>query len=415
MKAEFISVGNEITLGQIVNTNVQYLADALTRYDVTAPYQVTVDDDPERISSAVKEAHRRSGLVCVLGGLGPTDDDKTLAATADGLGISTDIDEDYWTKLQAEFAREGRPMAAEVKREAAILKGATALPNPRGEALGSWYEDSQGVVVVLPGPPMEFKAMVDEELLPKVSAKFNDGAEVYSRMLHFLGRPEAVLMDEIKEVTQSTDDLAITSYVQPGEIQVRLTIHHATAEEAKQRLDACEKAIVAKERPYYFGTGDDVTMASQVVHGLRDRHLTITVAESLTGGLCQATICTVPGASNVFNGGFVTYAPAMKEKLIGVPHQTIEDYGVVSSQVAAAMAERSAKTVGADVGLGFTGVAGPDALEGHPAGTVWLGMAFKGRPTETKLLKLPSKASRQWIRTRAVQFGLQMVYNALQK
>lgn len=415
MKAELITVGNEITLGQIVNTNVQFLADALTRYDITAPFQVTVADDPQLISETVKQAHQHCQLVCVLGGLGPTDDDKTLAATAKGLGIETTIDEDYWAKLSQELARQGRPVAPEVKREAAILAGATPLANPRGEALGSWYQDDNGVVAVLPGPPMELRAMVSQELMPRVAKKFGNGEATASRMMHFLGRPEAVLMDEIKEATSGQPGLTITSYVQPGEIQVRITIHHATEAEAKHRLDSCEAAIIKKESQYYFGTGEDVTLASAVVHGLYQRGLTITAAESLTGGLCQATICSVPGASNVFNGGFVTYAPKLKEKLVGVPHQTIEDYGVVSSQVAAAMAEGSANHAGADVGLGFTGVAGPDALEGHPAGTVWLGMSFPGQATQTKLLKLPSKASRQWIRTRSVQFGLQMVYQALQK
>lgn len=415
MKAELITVGNEIALGQIANTNGQFLADALTRYDITAPYQVTVADDPELISSAVKAAHARCQLVCVLGGLGPTDDDKTLAATAKGLGVGITIDQQYWNQLSQELTRQGRPIAPEVKREAAILAGATPLSNPRGEALGSWYSDDQGVVAVLPGPPVELKAMVTAELLPKIAQKFGNGTAIASRMMHFLGRPEAVLMDEIKKATADQSGLAITSYVQPGEIQVRLTIHHATAAEAQSRLDACEKEIIKKEEQYYFGTGEDVSLASAVVHRLNQRGLTITAAESLTGGLCQATICSVPGASNVFNGGFVTYAPKLKEKLVGVPDQTIADYGVVSSQVAAAMAEGSASHAGADVGLGFTGVAGPDALEGHPAGTVWLGMSFPGQATKTKLLKLPSNASRQWIRTRAVQFGLQMVYQALQK
>lgn len=415
MKAEFITVGNEIVLGQIANTNIQFLADALTRYDMTAPYQVTVSDDPQLISQAVFEAHQRSRFVCVLGGLGPTDDDKTLAATAEGLGISTTTDDQYWQQLQAEIRRQNRVPAPELVEEAAILDGAEPLANPRGEALGSWYEDPRGVVVVLPGPPVELKAMVKQSLLPKVARKFGQGHAVISRMLHFLGRPEATLMDEIKEVTGDQEGLLITSYVQPGEIQVRLTIHHADIQQAKLQLDQCEQAIIEKEKPYYFGTGEDVTLASQVVHTLTKRHLTITAAESLTGGLCQATICSVPGASNVFKGGFVTYAPALKEKLVGVPQSTIDQYGVVSSQVAAAMAQGAAEHADSNIGLGFTGVAGPDDLEGHPAGTVWLGMAFADRPVQTKMLQLPKKSSRQWIRTRAVQFGLQMVYQALQK
>jgi nicotinamide-nucleotide amidase len=210
----------------------------------------------------------------------------------------------------------------------------------------------------------------------------------------------------------TTKQVVVTSYVQPNEIQVRLTVHGEIESKAEDLLDHAESEIIQAVGQYYFGTGNDLSLASEVVQRLKAKHLHITAAESLTGGLFQATICSVPGASNVFDGGLVTYAPIVKENLLGVPAETIDKFGVVSAETAEAMATHSQKMLHADIGVGFTGVAGPDSLEGQPAGTVWIGIAYPDH-TESFELHLSKQLGRQNIRMQSVQRALLRIYHGL--
>lgn len=417
MEAEIISIGTEIILGQIVNTNARFLADQLRRLDINAYWQTTTDDDPKRIQAAIRQAQKRAQLIFVCGGLGPTPDDQTMASTAKAIGVELALDDDQWQKIQADFTARQTQMTPENIKMAYYLKGGQPLSNPTGMAIGAYLNHQDHTYVVLPGPPREFKPMVTQSLIPLLKQQFGSGRAIYSHNLHFLGQPESLLMDEINQILVDAriDGVLATSYVQPGEIQVRLTIHDVTEDQALLRLTAAEQAIFKQLGQYCFGIGEHVTLATQVVKLLQEHHWTITSAESLTGGMFQSTICSVPGASKVFNGGFVTYAAQAKEQLLGVSPSIIDRYGVVSAQTAKAMAEGCQQKMNAKVGVSFTGVAGPDALENQPAGTVWIGIAIKGQPTQTWLLHLsPKMATRQWIRQRSVQMGLLYVYWALQ-
>ena len=415
MDAEIISVGTEIVLGQIVNTNAAYLANRLTQLDLPATYQTTVDDQSQRLERVINHALTRAQLVFVCGGLGPTADDVTMPTVAKALGKELWTDEEHWKWIQKTFEQRQIKMEPENIRQAQYPRGGEPLANPVGLALGCWYETKGKVVVVLPGPPAEFKAMVEKSLIPKLQQYFQTGKQITSRTLNFLGRPESQLMDEIEDATNDIPGISITSYVQPTAIQVRLTVRDLPVIEAEEKIDQAQKAILAVEEPFFFGVGDDLTLAKVVVEQLKNRGWKLTAAESLTGGMFQSTICSVPGASTVFNGGFVTYAASAKEKLLGIPHDTIDQYGVVSSETAAAMAEGCQRKLNVEVGIGFTGVAGPDMLEGQPAGTVWIGLAMKGRPTKTVQLHLASYVGRQAIRTLSVQYGLQLIYRELKK
>lgn len=413
MNAEIVTIGTEIALGQITNTNAQFLADQLSRAGVEVRWQTTTDDQPARIVQATRHALTRSDLVCVCGGLGPTADDTTMAAVANALGTSLALNDEHWQDIKQSLKPRVEEVPAENVRQAMYLKGGQWLPNPVGLALGALYEHDDHVVAVLPGPPREFKAMVTQELMPRLNKQYGTGKAIFSRTLHFFGRPESLLMDDLKPVIEKWPSVVVTSYVQPLEIQVRLTIHDVDEQTAKEQLDAVEAAIANIEPGAFFGAGDGLTLAHVVVELLKKRHLHITAAESLTAGMLQSTLCTVPGASTVFDGGFVTYAAAQKEKMIGVPAATINEHGVVSSETAAAMAEGCRNQVGADIGVGLTGVAGPDSLEGQAAGTVWLGLAVKGQATQTQLLHLQAHNGRQSVRENAVQSALMMVYQAL--
>lgn len=410
MEAEIIAVGTEITLGQIVNSNARLLADQLRRLGIESHWQVTTDDDPQRIGEAIGQAWHRNELIFVCGGLGPTDDDRTLQATADALHVDLSVDQAQWRSIQADFKRRRSPMVTENKRQAYYLTGAEVLANPVGLAIGSFWQGRGHTVVVLPGPPREFKAMVEQSLLPKLQSL--TGTAISSRNLHFVGCPESALMEKIKEALGPNPQVTATSYVQPDEIQVRLTIHGKSAGVENELLEQAQQQVLAQVGQYYFGSGDDVSLAQQVVTLLKKKHLHITAAESLTGGLFQATICGVPGASNVFDGGLVTYAPEVKEKLLGVPKETIQKHGVVSAQTAESMAEHCQEQLSADIGVGFTGVAGPDDLEGHPAGTVWIGIAYPDH-VESFELHLSQKLGRQNIRLQSVQQALLRIYHGL--
>lgn len=415
MKVEIVSVGTELALGQVVNTNTAYLADQLTQLDLAVTYQTTIADNKEVMVSTIQQALNRAQLVFICGGLGPTDDDITMATVASALGTKLQLDQQHWKWIQDKFKQRQITMEPENIQQAEYLEGGQPLANPVGLALGCWYQSDSQVVVVLPGPPAEFKAMVKESLLPMLKKQYSTARQITSRTLNFLGRPESLLMDEIKVATEGMDNITITSYVQPTSIQVRLTVRDLPIKVAQQLINQAQKKILRVEGPYYFGIGADLRLVDVVVAKLKKLHWKLTAAESLTGGLFQSTICSVPGASNIFDGGFVTYAAKAKEELLTIPANTIDKYGVVSAEVAKSMAQQACQQMGATVGISFTGVAGPDSLEGHPAGTVWLGLAIKGHRTLAKELHLAPYIGRQAIRQLSVQYGLQFLLTEMVK
>lgn len=409
MRSVIISVGDELLRGDITNTNAAYLCRQLRSVGVSTQSVITVGDDMTAISEAVQTAKGSSDLVIVTGGLGPTDDDLTLKAVSAATNSQVQFSQVQWQHIQTIFTQRQVPLRPENKRQAQYI--GQVIPNANGLALGSWVNDQSSVTVVLPGPPVELTAMVDQELLPRLKDFFHLQQPLLTRSLHFLGRPESLLMNDLAPINQAFPDFTVTSYVKPTDILIRVVAKDNQGD--PQRLQKLCHQIISREQPFYIGTGEHFSLAATVVELLKQDGKRITAAESLTGGMFQSTICSVPGASNVFDGGFVTYAASAKERLIGVPAETVSRHGVVSSETAAAMAEGCRQQMNVDLGLGFTGVAGLDALEGHPAGTVWLGLSQAGQPTQTKQLRLPSNYSRQQIRELAVQYGLQMVYTSL--
>lgn len=414
MDAEIITVGNEIVLGEIDNTNGRYLADCLRRNGFVARWQTTTDDQPQNIAQAVKAALARVNLLFVCGGLGPTADDNTLAATAAALQTHLAIDEKQWQNIKQSFAVRKKNLLKENIRQACFLAGGQPLANPVGLAVGSWWQQGEKTVVVLPGPPREFQAMVAEEVSPRLATLTGQQQVVADFVMHYYGVPESQLMAKIGLALADNSAVTATSYVQPGEVQVRLTTVAANRQQADQRLQLARQTVLAHQPAGYFGDGQ-VSLVGEVVRLLKQRHLHVTAAESLTGGLLQSMICSVPGASEVFDGGFVTYAPEQKEALLGIDPQVIDKYGVVSGETAGAMADGCRTRIGADFGLGLTGVAGPDKLEGQPAGTVWVGLAGRNQPIQTRQLQLDPHTGRQAIRLQSAQAALMMLYEQLKK
>ena len=415
MKAEIIAVGTEILTGQIVNTNAQFLSEKLAEIGVDVYFQTAVGDNEARLLSLLEIASQRSNLVILTGGLGPTEDDLTKQTLAKFLGKDLVFDPQAQEKLDIFFAH--RPDYARTpnnERQAQIVEGATPLPNETGLAVGGVSEVDGVTYVVLPGPPSELKPMVLNQLLPKLMT----GTKLYSRVLRFFGIGESQLVTILAELIDHQTDPTLAPYAKTGEVTLRLSTKAVSQERADQALDILENQILSRQtfegislRDICYGYGEETSLASVVVEELKKRQKSITAAESLTAGLFQATLADFSGVSAIFNGGFVTYSLEEKSKMLDISEQELKEHGVVSEFTARKMAEQARIKTQSDYGVSLTGVAGPDSLEGHPAGTVFIGLAH-AKGTEVIKANIAGR-SRADVRQIAVMHAFNLVRKAL--
>ena len=415
MKAEIIAVGTEILTGQIVNTNAQFLSEKLAEIGVDVYFQTAVGDNEARLLSLLEIASQRSNLVILTGGLGPTEDDLTKQTLAKFLGKDLVFDPQAQEKLDIFFAH--RPDYARTpnnERQAQIVEGATPLPNETGLAVGGVSEVDGVTYVVLPGPPSELKPMVLNQLLPKLMT----GAKLYSRVLRFFGIGESQLVTILADLIDHQTDPTLAPYAKTGEVTLRLSTKAVSQEKADQALDILENQILDCQtfegislRDICYGYGEETSLASVVVEELKKRQKSITAAESLTAGLFQATLADFSGVSAIFNGGFVTYSLEEKSKMLDISEQELKEHGVVSEFTARKMAEQARLKTQSDYGVSLTGVAGPDSLEGHPAGTVFIGLAH-AKGTEVIKANIAGR-SRADVRHIAVMHAFNLVRKAL--
>ena len=379
MKAEIIAVGTEILTGQIVNTNAQFLSEKLAGLGIDVYFQTAVGDNADRLLSVLAIARDRSDLVILTGGLGPTEDDLTKQTLAQFLGRDLTFDPEAMAKLDRFFAsRPEHIRTPNNLRQAQIVTGSTPLQNLTGLAVGGLIEVEGVSYVVLPGPPSELKPMVTDELVPLLAT----GEKLYSRVLRFFGIGESQLVTVLADVIDGQTDPTVAPYAKTGEVTLRLSTKAASQEQADQKLDQLEQVILRHETldgqalsQLFYGYGDDNSLAKVAFELLRERGLTLTAAESLTAGMFQSTLANFSGASAVLPGGFVTYSIEEKSKMLQIPLAELQEHGVVSAHTAERMAAQARLLTGADYGISLTGVAGPDSLEGHPAGTVFIGIA----------------------------------------
>ena len=415
MKAEIIAVGTEILTGQIVNTNAQFLSEKLAEIGVDVYFQTAVGDNEARLLSLLEIASQRSNLVILTGGLGPTEDDLTKQTLAKFLGKNLVFDPQAQEKLDIFFAH--RPDYARTpnnERQAQIVEGATPLLNETGLAVGGVSEADGVTYVVLPGPPSELKPMVLNQLLPKLMT----GAKLYSRVLRFFGIGESQLVTILADLIDHQTDPTLAPYAKTGEVTLRLSTKAVSQEKADQALDILENQILSRQtfegislRDICYGYGEETSLASVVVEELKKRQKSITAAESLTAGLFQATLADFSGVSAIFNGGFVTYSLEEKSKMLDIFEQELKEHGVVSEFTARKMAEQARIKTQSDYGVSLTGVAGPDSLEGHPAGTVFIGLAH-AKGTEVIKANIAGR-SRADVRHIAVMHAFNLVRKAL--
>ena len=391
MKAEIIAVGTEILTGQITNTNAQFLSEEFAKLGIDVFFQTAVGDNEERLLSIIDLASKRSDLVVLCGGLGPTEDDLTKQTLAKYLRRNLVFDEQASKRLNEFFAtRPQFTRTANNERQAQLIEGSTPLQNSTGLAVGGVIEVDGVTYVVLPGPPSELKPMVWDYLVPLLSS---DHKQLYSRVLRFFGIGESQLVTVLSDLIDNQTDPTIAPYAKIGEVTLRLSTKADDIESAKEKLDQLEQKILSKKtlnsiplENLLYGYGDDNSMARVVFDLLKKKHKTITAAESLTAGLFQSSIADFSGSSSVFNGGFVTYSIEEKSKMLQIPLEKLQEHGVVSYFTAEKMAEQSRKLIDADFGIGLTGVAGPDSLEGHPAGTVFIGIATREKVHSIRVL-----------------------------
>jgi nicotinamide-nucleotide amidase len=391
MKAEVVAIGTELLLGQIVDTNSAWIGEQLALAGIDCHRQVKVGDNLGRIVEALRDSLSRADAVVICGGLGPTQDDLTRDALAQLMGVELRRDDAIAARIAAMFRARGREMPANNLRQADVPERASTIPQQPGTAPGLICPMGDKVLYAVPGVPYEMQEMVAGTVIPDLRRRAHETSAIVSRMLRTWGESESGVAERVAGRVDALDPTGnpTIAFLASGieGIKVRITAKAADAAIATAMLDEEEAKLRAILGDVVFGLDDD-TMESVVLGLLGQQGLTLGVAESVTGGLMAARLCSVPGASEHFRGGVVAYASEVKFSLLGVPEGP-----VVTEAAARAMAEGARRALGADVGLATTGVAGPTEEEDVPVGTVFVGLAL-GEGSEAARLRLPGDRER---------------------
>ena len=396
--AEIVTIGTEMLLGDLVDTNTAWISQRLAELGVPIYRHTTVGDNPERIVEALRQASSRSALVITTGGLGPTTDDLTNACLATLTGREMVEYAEAREHVDEMFERFGRTPTENNYKQALFPKGTELIPNPVGTAMGALVEWEETLFATLPGVPVEMKTMFGETLEPLIRSR-SDGA-IISRTLHFAGIGESALAEKVQEFLDAKDP-TVAPLAGQGRVRLRITTRAATEEEALDKISPVEREIMARLDDFYYGQGDE-TLEGAVARLLQKKGATLALAESCTGGLLAKRLTDMPGSSAYFKEGLITYSNEAKERLLGVPHDLLLEHGAVSDPVARAMAEGARKSSGADYGLSVTGVAGPGGgTEEKPVGLVFVGISGANGTSAEKLDFTAWARSRDAIRERS--------------
>jgi nicotinamide-nucleotide amidase len=398
MAAELLCIGTELLLGNITNGNARWLAEQLAALGIPHHRQAVVGDNRERLMAEVREASGRCRVLITTGGLGPTPDDLTTEAIAAAFDTPLVEHPEIWTNIQARVGARGRVCSPSNRKQAFLPQGAQVLPNPTGTAPGMIWTPVPGfTVLTFPGVPSEMRAMWEATAAPWLrQAGLADGVFA-SRMLRFWGVSESALAEQVADLL-ALENPTVAPYAGAGEVKLRLTARAASTAAAETLLAPVEADLRARTGAQCYGA-DDASLASVVLQLLRERGHRLAVAESCTGGGIGAALAAVPGASDVFLGGVIAYANAVKQELLGVPAQLLDTHGAVSDPVALAMAEGARRSTGAEWGLAVTGIAGPGGGSADkPVGLVHIALAGPDGAT-TEGVRFGSGRGREWIQT----------------
>jgi nicotinamide-nucleotide amidase len=403
--AEIISIGTELLMGEIVDTNSSYLSAELVNLGYSVFRKSTVGDNLDRISHSIKEAIKRSDLVILGGGLGPTDDDLTREAICQFIGEKPEVSPELLEELQNMFKSRNRKMAEKNIKQAWIAKDIKALKNPIGTACGWLWQKNKKIIVAMPGPPEEMKRMWTEQVKPLLPAS---SQVIYHKTIHTAGIGESDLAELIPELTLNVNPSAGT-YARESGVDVRIAASAETLSIAQQIAAPAIKKVESTLADYIYGYDDD-TLSTAIMQRLNAYKQTLSCMESVTGGSLASELTDCPGISSCFVGGIVTYNNEMKI-LAGVPQKTIETFGAVSEEVATAMAQAARNKFSTDWAMATTGVAGPEAHAGIKPGFAWVAVAGPDRVITSKSINWPGNRSSVKRRTRKA--ALVLLLNAL--
>ena len=412
INAEIIAVGTELLLGQIANTNAQWISQQLANEGINVLYHGVVGDNLNRVQESLKQAGDRSDVIIITGGLGPTDDDLTREAFQQISQLNLIEDHSSLNKVVDYFKQQGTDMTSNNRKQARVFEKAQILENKTGMAPGMIVHFLNKVWIFLPGVPTEMKQMIQDDVIPYLRNLYGQDVIIKSKILRFIGIGEAKLEDELKHLIRNQTNPTIALLAQNDGIIARLTVKAETDKQANDLLLDVEEKIESKVGQYFIGTGYQ-TIENKVVSMLKEKKITVAAAESLTGGMFTEKIINISGASQVCPGGIIAYSPQIKVNVLGVSSDIIESKGTVSSECATEMALQVRELLQTQIGMSFTGVAGPDESEGHKPGTFYVGLSSACGKIMSE--KYTIHGNRETIRRKAVIKGFEILYHFLKK
>lgn len=406
MQAAILSIGDELVLGQTVDTNSAFLSAQLASRGIMTLLHQTVADDMQAMVDMIDYAARRVELIIISGGLGPTDDDLTRQALAQAMGVELVLDTEQLPLIEVIFTRRGKPMPDRNKIQAYHPVGTTMITNTCGTAPGIIAKHHRATIYVTPGVPSEMKTMWQLSILPEI-LKLNPAQRfIHTSKVNTFGRGESTVAEELGELFDRTRNPKVGTTVSRGIVSVRIRSEFDTDEQARTELDKTVELVKLAVGPIAYST-QETTIQQVLVQMLIERKLTVATAESCTGGLIAKMLTDIPGSSSAVKGGWVTYANEMKMRELGVPKQMLIDHGAVSQPVAMQMARSARDQADSDLAVSVTGIAGPDGGTAEkPVGTVWMGFADTGGVTARRFL---FNGTRDTVRDRTAKMACQML------
>ncbi|HIR93432.1 MAG TPA: competence/damage-inducible protein A [Candidatus Egerieimonas intestinavium] len=410
MIVELISVGTELLLGNIVNTNAAYLSEMCARRGLSLYYQTVVGDNWERMAETIRTALGRSDILLITGGLGPTEDDITKEVVAQVMGRR--LLEDKHTRERIQAYMEAYAASAGLKeipennwKQAQIPEGARVLDNENGTAPGLILDDGGKHVILLPGPPEEMRPLFEEQVYPYLGELSQE--VIVSKMVKLCGIGESSVAEMAADLIAAQSNPTIATYAKVGEVHLRITAKAETEQEARKLLKPLVREVKLRFGPYIYSTEEKGTLEGSILDLLNDKGLTLVTAESCTGGMLASRIINVPGASEVLKAGLVTYSNRMKRKYLGVKKSTLKTDGAVSEKTAREMARGGCEQTEADVCVAITGIAGPDGgTEEKPVGLVYIGCCAAGK---IKVKRFQFTGGRAKVRSQSVSAALTLL------
>jgi nicotinamide-nucleotide amidase len=411
MKATVIAIGDELLIGQVVNTNAAFIAEKLSAVGVPVERMITIGDNEGEIVAALEETSRQFDLICLTGGLGPTHDDVTRSAVCEFFRTDLVVNQEALENVRRIFRNRSISLTKLNEEQALVPRGCEVMQNPHGTAPGYFFHRENKHVAVMPGVPYEMKAMMENYVIPYFQHR-TSGHVIRHRTLRTTGIPESLLFQQLGDLDELLDGAKLAFLPAPTGVRLRISVQEIDTSAAEKKIQAVEKRIRAKAEKYIYGVESE-ELEQVIGRILTERKLMIAVAESCTGGLITDKITDVSGSSNYFERGVIAYSNQSKTEILNVPAELIEKHGAVSSEVAKAMAQGVREVAGADIGVSTTGIAGPTGGSPEkPIGLVWIGFSDRN---ETLAVKFNFGDDRRRVKERAAQAALELVRRRLLK